>query len=712
MAQRSFTTAILQQWPLLYRHSKVFGKSWNSILFKAERQASVLLASDDRLRKRWIHFSFKHEAARRRKADPIRFKPKPMDKDVKTIPISPNMTIEEIAKSMGKSTDHVFEVLLYVKGGEKYDEVHSKIDSMDMIKEIIKRSGMKSIPAPKRLEKVKENKDILRQDAPDSSVLVKRPPVVTIMGHVDHGKTTLLDALRKTDIVSQEFGGITQHIGAFSVNIPSGEKITFLDTPGHAAFFAMRARGALLTDIVVLVVAAEDSVMQQTIESIEHAQNANVPLIVAINKIDQVGADIEKTRRDLLTHNVTVEELGGDVPSVPISALKGTNLLDLCESIAAVAEMMELKGDPTGLVEGRIVEARTDPNRGKLATVIVQRGTLKKGDLLIAGMAWIKVRAMFNDKGLPVQKSGPSTPVEVIGWKDLPSAGEEMLQVETEQRLKEVLNWRKQQEADNKMNADQILIDQKRLEERSIYEAELQKRRESGRKRAFRKMKTKEAIQLHEGPQLSIVLKGDVDGSLEAIMDTLDTYKSEKCRLDILHFGVGNITVNDIETAAAFQGIVFGFHVKMPEPVAKLARSYKVPVETHNVIYKLFDRLKDHLSGKLPDLTKEEIIGEANVLEIFHVTVNKKKIPVAGCRCTKGSLRKKLNFKLLRGEDVIYDGGLSSMKHFKNEVDVIKTDFECGISLNDLDVEFRRGDQLICYQEYQVPQTIDWEVGF
>lgn len=711
MAQRSFATAVAQLWPLISRHSKVLGTSWNSILFKAEKQAKVLLAVSNQPKKQWIHLSAP-EAAKRRKADPVRFKPKPIDRDAKVIPISPNMTIAEIAESMEKSIDHVFEILLYVEDGEKYDKADSKIENIDIIKEIVKRSGMKFIPAPKRLEKVKENKDIVRQDPPDSSVLVKRPSVVTIMGHVDHGKTTLLDALRKTDIVSQEFGGITQHIGAFSVNLPSGEKITFLDTPGHAAFFAMRARGALLTDIVVLVVAADDSVMLQTIESIQHAQNANVPLIVAINKIDQPQVDIEKTRHDLLTHNVTVEQLGGDVPSVPISALQGTNLLELCETIAAVAEVMELKGDPTGLVEGRIVESRTDPYRGKLATVIVRRGTLKRGDLLIAGQTWVKVRAMFDDKGLPVQKAGPSTPVEVIGWKDLPSAGEEMLQVKTEQRLKEALNWRKHQEAEVKRNTDQAVIDQKRQEARAIYESELQKRREAGRKRSFRKMKTKEAILTHDGPQLSIVLKGDVDGSLEAIMDTLDTYKSEKCRLDILHFGIGNITANDIEIASAFKGIILGFHVKIDGQVAKMAQSQKVPVRMYNVIYKLFEDLKDFLSEQLPDITKEEVIGQANILEVFQVTVNKKKTFIAGCRCTKGSLQKNCRFKIVRGEEVIFDGGIISLKHFKQEVDVIKTDFECGLSFDDPSLEFQRGDQVLCYQEHQVTQRIDWDIGF
>ncbi|XP_029642566.1 translation initiation factor IF-2, mitochondrial isoform X1 [Octopus sinensis] len=683
-----------------------------NVMFKAIKSTDVLLNSRNVLRRQLFMSSPVYLAKRKKKRDPVRFKPKPLDKDAKVIPISPNMTVDELAKALEKDTDHVFEALTFVKDGDNYEYVNSVIDDIEVIKGVVKKSGMKWTPAPKRITKEKESKDFVRQEPPLPDSLIKRPPVVTIMGHVDHGKTTLLDSLRKTNVVSTEFGGITQHIGAFSVSLPSKEKITFLDTPGHAAFFAMRARGALLTDIVVLVVAADDGVMQQTIESIKHAQNFKVPLIIAINKTDKPGVDIEKCKRELLSYEVIVEDLGGEVPVVPISALKGTNLIDLCENIVALAEILELKGDPTGFVEGHVVESYTDLHRGKLATVIVERGTLKKGAYLIAGPAWAKVRAMFDERGQLVQAAGPSTPVEVIGWRELPNAGEEIFQVSTEQRLKEIINWRKQQQMEQKKEKDQVFIDQKRFEHQIVYEAELEKRREAGRKRKIWTMKTKETVTSYEGPQLSIVLKGDVDGSLEAIMDTLDTYKSQECRLDFLHYGIGSVTENDVEMAAAFEGIIYGFNVDIPDSVAKLAKAKKVPVNLHKVIYKLFNDLKDRLSEQLPLLTKEEIVGEANILEIFQVTVNKKKHPVAGCLCTKGKLMKNLNFKVLHNDEVIYDGNISSMKHFKHEVDTIKTDFECGISLEDLTIQFQRGDRLICYKEIQEPQSIKWDVGF
>ncbi|GAB1609727.1 translation initiation factor IF-2, mitochondrial-like [Argonauta hians] len=685
-----------------------------NVLFKANKPTEMLALLNSRnLLRRHIHSpSPVCLAKKKKKRDPVRFKPKPLDKDVQVVPISPVMTVTELADAIGKDLDHVFEALTFVKDGDNYEYENSKIDDIEVIKGVVKMSGMKWCPAPKRVTKEKENKDFVRQDPPLPDSLEKRPPVVTIMGHVDHGKTTLLDSLRKTNVVSTEFGGITQHIGAFSVCLPSKEMITFLDTPGHAAFFAMRARGALLTDIVVLVVAADDGVMQQTVESIKHAQNFNVPLIIAINKIDKPNADPEKSKRDLLSYDVVVEDLGGDVPVVPVSALKGTNLVELCENIVALAEILELKGDPTGFVEGHVVESYTDLHRGKLATVIVQRGTLKRGAYLIAGLAWAKVRAMFDEKGQIIQSAGPSTPVEVIGWRELPSAGEEIFQVSTEQRMKEIINWRKQLQREEKIDKDQVLIDQKRKEHQTIYEEELRKRREAGFKRKVWKMKSKETISSYSGPQLPIILKGDVDGSLEAIMDTLDTYKCPDCRLDFIHYGIGSITETDVEMAALFEGVVYGFNVTIPDSVAKLAKAKNVPISLHKIIYRLFNDLKDRLSEKLPLLTKEEIVGEANILEVFEVTVNKKKLPVAGCLCTKGKLMKNLKFKVLHHDDIIYDGKLASLKHFKKEVDTIKTDFECGVALSDASIQFQRGDRLVCYKEVEEPQTIKWDINF
>ncbi|KAK7487137.1 hypothetical protein BaRGS_00021632, partial [Batillaria attramentaria] len=645
-------------------------------------------------------------------------KPVSMNKKATSLPlvqVHSSMTVAELAAVIGRGIDHVFEVLMYVSGGSRFESEDDVIDDVKIIQEVIKKSGMRCVIVARNKDvKEKENCDVERQPPPDPSVLVRRPPVVTIMGHVDHGKTTLLDQLRQSNIVDQEFGGITQHIGAFLVKLPSGEAICFLDTPGHAAFSAMRARGAQVTDIVVLVIAAEDGVMQQTVESIRHAQSAGVPIIVAINKIDKPEADVERTKHMLMEQQVILEEFGGDIQAVPISALKGTNLDLLQEAIVTQAEIMQLTGDPTGLVEGRIVEAKVDPWRGKLATAVVQRGTLKKGVYLVAGTAWAKVRGMFNDQGKPVQEAPPSTPVEILGWKELPSAGDEILQVGSEAVVKRVIQWRKAQEQETKGAELQRIISERRDEHHRQHREEMRIRHEAGfiRSDNKRRQKQKEVIQTHEGPQFSLVLKGDVDGSVEAILDILDSYDSKKCRLDLVHYGVGNVTENDVEMAEAFQGEIFAFNVETPASVRKLAASRGVPLRSHNVIYHLFDELRDRISTRLPLLLEEDVIGEAQVLQVFHVKEGRSKVCVAGCRCTKGVLNKKKKFKMLRRGEIIFQGALSSLKHFKTEVETIKVDRECGISVEDEDVEFEAGDIIVCYEEREVEQDIDWSPGF
>ncbi|XP_025105138.1 translation initiation factor IF-2, mitochondrial-like isoform X2 [Pomacea canaliculata] len=574
---------------------------------------------------------------------------------------------------------------------------------------------MRSITVARhKTTKEKEQGDVERQPPPDPAVLVRRPPIVTIMGHVDHGKTSLLDQLRHSNIVDQEFGGITQHIGAFSVRLPTGESICFLDTPGHAAFTAMRARGAQLTDIIILVVAADDGVLQQTIESIHHARDAGVPIIVAINKIDKPEADIERTKHMLLEQQLVLEEFGGDVQAVPISALTGANIDLLQEAIVTQAEIMQLKGDPVGLIEGRIVEAKVDSRRGKLATAVIQRGTLKRGTYLVAGTAWAKVRGMFDDTGRPLQEAPPSTPVEILGWKELPSAGDEVLEVTSETTLKRVIDWRQQQTELRKLEQDQVVINEHREEQKQQHREAMRQRREAGFNWARKNPgpRPKEAIIAHEGPQFSLVLKGDVDGSLEAILDTLDTYNSKKCRLDLIHYGVGSITESDVELAEAFKGEIFGFNVEVPAAVSKLALSKQVPIRIHKVIYHLFDDLRKRISSHLPILEEEDVIGEAKVLQVFHVTEGRNKISVAGCRCTKGILNKKKNFKVLRMDEVIYQGEIKSLKHFKVEVESIKMDRECGINVDDPNLEFQVGDVIICYDVREMEQDIDWQPHF
>ncbi|NWR17525.1 IF2M factor, partial [Emberiza fucata] len=641
------------------------------------------------------------------------------------VEIRQKMTVEELAQAMGRDIDHIYEVLLYTNINLDSVEPDS-ILSEDHIKMIVQKSGMKYKSA-----KLKEEKERKNTDAPcfwcnyrppaDPAVLTPRPPVVTILGHVDHGKTTLLDSLRKTQVAAMEAGGITQHIGAFIVHMPSGEKITFLDTPGHAAFSAMRARGTNVTDIVILVVAAEDGVMEQTIESIQHAKNAGVPLILAINKCDKPEADPERVKKELLAHDVVCEEFGGDVQAVNISALKGENLMVLAEATVALAEMLELKADATGLVEGTIIESRKDKGKGPLTTAIIQRGTLRKGCVLVAGKTWAKVRFLFDENGKAVDAALPGTPVEIMGWKESPSAGDEILEVESEQRAQEVVAWRTYVEQQEKMKKDLEVIEAKQKEHRVEYEKQQQKlahltwrQRKAVLYKANKQLmfsRPKERTEMDENT-LSLIVKGDVDGSVEAILNILDSYDCEdECKLDIVYFGMGDISENDISLAEAFNGVIFGFSVKANESIKKLADKKGVKIKLHNIIYKLIEDLKDELNSRLPPTLVETTVGEASVLDTFSVTVGKNKIPVAGCRVHKGLLDRKMKFKLIRNRDVIWKGCLSSLKHHKDDVQVIKTGMDCGLSL-DKNLEFSIGDEIICYEEKEVQQTTSWDPGF
>ncbi|NXU60893.1 IF2M factor, partial [Horornis vulcanius] len=636
------------------------------------------------------------------------------------VEIRQKMTVEELAQAMGKDIDHVYEALLYTD--INLDSV--KPDSIlheDHIKMIVQKSGMKYKSAKLKEEKERKNTDAVKRPPADPAILTPRPPVVTILGHVDHGKTTLLDSLRKTQVVSMEAGGITQHIGAFIVHMPSGEKITFLDTPGHAAFSAMRARGTNVTDMVILVVAAEDGVMQQTIESIQHAKNAGVPLILAINKCDKPEADPERVKKELLAHDVVCEEFGGDVQAVNISALKGENLMVLAEATVALAEMLELKADATGLVEGTIIESRKDKGKGPLTTAIIQRGTLRKGCVLVAGKTWAKVRFLFDENGKAVDAASPGTPVEIMGWKESPSAGDEILEVESEQRAQEVVAWRTYVEQQEKMKKDLEVIEAKQKEHRLEYEKKQEKvahltwrQRKAVLYKANKHLmfsRPKERTEMDENT-LSLIVKGDVDGSVEAILNILDSYDCEdECKLDIVYFGMGDITENDISLAEAFNGVIFGFSVKANETIKKLADKKGIKIKLHNIIYKLIEDLKDELNSRLPPAVVETTIGEASVLDTFSVTVGKNKIPVAGCRVHKGLLDRKMKFKLIRNRDVIWKGCLSSLKHHKEDVQVIKTGMDCGLSL-DKNLEFSIGDEIICYEEKEVQQTTSWDPGF
>ncbi|GAB6025244.1 hypothetical protein CHUAL_010664 [Chamberlinius hualienensis] len=655
----------------------------------------------------------KHPAPNRHRASvSVKLKPKIRGE---VVDVWINMTVEELAKTLKKDVDHVFEAMMFVDNSIDYDEPYKIIDRVQVIKDVVTKSGYRFVfvPNPAQLKIEKAVKDVFRRPKPDEKNLVKRPPVVTIMGHVDHGKTTLLDTLRNTSVVDQEFGGITQHIGAFTVKIGTGSMVTFLDTPGHAAFSAMRARGAAVTDIIVLVVAADDGVMPQTLESIQHASNAKVPMIVAINKMDKYNADIENTKKSLLSCGIVLEEQGGDIQAVPISALKGTNLNMLIDAIITQAEMMNLKGDPTGLVEGYVIESRTDLNKGKLATVIVQRGTLKTASLLVAGTAYAKVRAIYDENGQMLKCATPSTPVEVAGWKELPSAGDEVLQVETEVRAKDVCHFRNSLKQLEKQKEDYEVIKVKTQVEREKYKSELQQRRLEGRfKRKNLAERPKETIEVDKGAELAIILKGDVDGSVEALLNAISTYHSPMVKLDIINYGVGSVNENDVEMAQLFNGVIYAFNVATLPSAKTLATTNNVPIQNFNIIYRLIEDLRDKLKERLPQVEEDEVLGEARVVQEFLINDGRKKIPVAGCVCFKGNLKKSELFRLKRDDVVIYEGKVNSLRHLKNEVESIKKDVECGLRFEDINQHFEAGDVIECYKKVWVDQTINWDPGF
>ncbi|XP_068558850.1 translation initiation factor IF-2, mitochondrial isoform X2 [Cebidichthys violaceus] len=640
--------------------------------------------------------------------------------DKQEVEIRQRMTAASLAEAMNKDFDHVLEALLNTSVDVDSLEPDSVLEER-WIKEVVTRSGMKFRWAKLSESRERPNRDVQRRPPADPSLLKPRPPVVTIMGHVDHGKTTLLDSLRKSQIVSTEAGGITQHIGAFLVQLPTGEKITFLDTPGHAAFSSMRARGANATDIVVLVVAADDGVMNQTVESIQHARRAKVPIIVAVNKCDKPQADPQRVKQELLAHDVVCEEFGGDVQAIHVSALKGDNLLALAEATVALAEVLELKAEPSGAVEGLVIESRTDKGRGPVTSAIIQRGTLRRGCVLVAGKSWAKVRFLFDENGRAVTEAGPSSAVEVVGWKELPSAGDVMVEVESEQRAREAVEWRSHAEEQEKLQEEESVIELKQklhLEEYRKERAGLTHLSWRQRKSAlYRANKNKFAVRPSERTQkdelsLPLIIKGDVDGSVEAILNILDGYDAEQqCRLEVLHFGIGDVSENDVNMADTFTGSIYGFNVAAGRSVQQLAVRRGVPLRLHTIIYKLIDELKDELSGKLPPLLSENVVGEATVLSMFDVSVGKKKVPVAGCRVQKGQLDRRLKFRLIRGRDTVWEGSLAALKHHKDEVQTVKSGMECGLSA-DGDVDFRSGDVIVCFEALDTQQVTSWDPGF
>ena len=505
--------------------------------------------------------------------------------------------------------------------------------------------------------------------------LQSRPPVVTIMGHVDHGKTSLLDAIRNANVVSGEAGGITQHIGAYQVE-KNGHKITFIDTPGHAAFTAMRARGAQATDIAVLVVAADDSVMPQTIESINHAKAAGVPMIVAINKIDKREADPQKVRAELLRHEVFVESMGGEVLDVEVSATKGTNLDKLLEAILLQAELLDLKANPDRTSEGVVIEAQLEKGRGAVATVLVQTGTLMIGDIVVAGGEWGRVRAILNDRGDQLKEAGPSTPVEVLGLQGTPRAGDRFATVPSEARAREITEYRQ------RLARDKAVA--KHAGQRGSLEQMMSQLQTSGLK------------------EFPLVIKGDVQGSVEAIIAALDKLGTDEVRARIVHSGAGAITETDVSLAETSGAAMIGFNVRANPQARAAAEAAGIEIRYYNIIYNLVDDVKAAMSGLLSPERRETFIGNAEILEIFDITKVGK---IAGCRVTEGKVERGAGVRLIRDNVVIHEGTLKTLKRFKDEVAEVPGGQECGMAFQNYE-DMRVGDVIECFRVEMVTRTL------
>jgi translation initiation factor IF-2 len=508
----------------------------------------------------------------------------------------------------------------------------------------------------------------LRGDEDTAEELQSRPPVVTIMGHVDHGKTSLLDALRHTNVVSGEAGGITQHIGAYQVQVESGQRVTFIDTPGHAAFTEMRARGANTTDIVVLVVAANDGVMPQTIEAIRHARAAEVPIIVAINKIDLPDAKPERVRTELLQHEIVVEEMGGETLDVPVSAKTGQGLDKLVEAILLQAEVLDLKANPNRPAEGSVVEAKLERGRGSVATVLVQRGTLKVGDIFVTGGEWGRVRALLDDRGQNLKSAGPAQPVEVLGLNGTPLAGDDFVVVDSEARAREITEFRtrKRREASHVATA------------RGSLEQMFEKIREG------------------EAKELPVIIKGDVQGSVEAIAGSLEKAAGDnvEVKVRVLHSAVGAITESDVTLAASTGAMLIGFNVRANPQAREMAKRDGVEIRYYSIIYNVIDDVKAALTGLLAPKMRENYIGNAEIREVFNITKVGK---VAGCMITNGVVKRGAGVRLLRDNVVIHEGTLKTLKRFKDEVREVREGYECGMAFENYD-DIRAGDVIECFE--------------
>lgn len=592
----------------------------------------------------------------------------PKEKLIREVVIPEAITIQELANRMAERAVDVIRMLMKQGAMHKITDVIDA-DTAQLIAEELGHT-VKRVAASDVEEGLFDQVD-------DSTDTETRSPVVTVMGHVDHGKTSLLDALRHANVVSGEAGGITQHIGAYQVLSPeSGKKITFIDTPGHAAFTAMRARGAKVTDIVVLVVAADDGVMPQTIEAINHAKAARVPIIVAINKIDKPDAKPERVRTELLQHEVQVESFGGDVVDVEVSAKNKTNLDKLLEMIALQAELLDLKTNSERPAEGTVIEAKLDRGRGPVATVLVQRGTLRIGDIIVAGAEMGRVRALISDLGETVQEAGPSVPVEVLGFNGPPEAGDRLAVVENEARARQITSYRAHQKRENAAASISGM--------RGSLEQMMSQLKTAGRK------------------EFPLIIKADVQGSLEAILGSLEKLGTDEVAARILHAGVGGISESDVTLAEGFNAAIIGFSVRANKEAAAAAKRNGIEIRYYNIIYDLVDDVKKAMSGLLAPTLRETMLGNAEILEIFNISKVGK---VAGCRVTDGTVERGANVRLIRDNVVVHEGKLSTLKRFKDEVKEVQSGQECGMAFENYH-DMRAGDVIECYRVETIQRSL------
>ncbi|WP_036578099.1 translation initiation factor IF-2, partial [Brucella anthropi] len=639
------------------------------------RAPKVVKTEDDRRRGKLTISSNLEDEGRSRSLSAMRrrqekFKRSQMqetrEKISREVTIPETITLQELAQRM---TERSVDIIKYLMKQGQMMKPGDVIDA-DMAQLIAEEFGH----TVKRVAESDVEEGIFGV-ADNEAALVSRPPVVTIMGHVDHGKTSLLDAIRHANVVSGEAGGITQHIGAYQVE-QNGQKITFIDTPGHAAFTAMRARGAQATDIAILVVAADDSVMPQTIESINHAKAAGVPIIVAINKIDKPAADPQKVRTALLQHDVFVESMGGEVLDVEVSAKNKLNLDKLLEAILLQAEILDLKADPSRTAEGVVVEAQLDRGRGSVATVLVQTGTLHPGDILVAGSEWGRVRALVNDRGEHVKEAGPAMPVEVLGLQGTPQAGDRFAVVANEAKAREIAEYRQ------RLARDKAVA------------------RQSGARGSLEQMMNQ--LQVSGTKEFPLVIKGDVQGSIEAITNALDKLGTDEVRARIVHSGAGGITESDVSLAEASNAAIIGFNVRANKQARDAADQQGIEIRYYNIIYDLIDDVKAAMSGLLSPERRETFLGNAEILEVFNITKVGK---VAGCRVTEGKVERGAGVRLIRDNVVIHEGKLKTLKRFKDEVSEVPAGQECGMAFENYD-DIRAGDVIEAFRVEHVSRTL------